>query len=375
MKKVLFTATVVKKHINVFHIPYLKMFKEIGWETSVCARNDFDNAEECIIPYCDKYYDVEFERSPLNRHNFEVYKKLKKLIDTEKYDIIHCHTPVGGVITRLAAIASRKNNGTRVIYTAHGFHFYKGAPLINWLVYYPVEWICSWFTDCLITINAEDFEFAKKHLHAKDCRKVDGVGIDTELIRNTPRDRAALNKELGLPADAVIVLSVGELSVRKNHAAIIRAISKTDNDKLYYIICGDGPERSNLEELANQTGLNERVKFLGFRKDIYSLCKNADIFTLPSLQEGLPVALMEAMAAGLPCVVSRVRGNVDLITEGENGCLCDPCSVEQYSKALRYICSAKNVAETMKENNIKKIQNYDLKNVRSEMEKIYISYM
>ena len=138
MKKVLFVATVVKLHIMVFHIPYLEWFKKNGYEVHVAARNDYDNKDECIIPFCDRFHDLPFERSPIRKNNLQVYKDLKNIIDTEQYEIIHCHTPMGGAIGRLAARSARKK-GTKVIYTAHGFHFFKGAPLVNWLAYYPAE--------------------------------------------------------------------------------------------------------------------------------------------------------------------------------------------------------------------------------------------
>ena len=155
MKKVLFTATVTKTHINTFHLPYIKFFKEKGYETHVCSKNDFIG-EECIIPNCDIHYDIQFERSPMNIKNIKAYMQLKKIINENEYEIIHCNTPVASILTRLAAIKARKK-GTKVIYTAHGFHFFKGAPLLNWMLYYPAEKICSYFTDILITINKEDY--------------------------------------------------------------------------------------------------------------------------------------------------------------------------------------------------------------------------
>ena len=176
MKKVLFVATVVKTHIMEFHIPYLKMFKEMGWETAVAARNDYENPADCVIPYCDTYYNVPFERNPLKPGNLKAYKELKHIIDEGEYDIIHCHTPVGAMLTRLAAKQARKQ-GTKVFYTAHGFHFYKGAPVINWILYYPVEKWLSRYTDVLITINKEDYERAKTFKAGKVCY-VPGVGID-----------------------------------------------------------------------------------------------------------------------------------------------------------------------------------------------------
>jgi len=177
-KKILFAATVVKTHIMEFHIPYLKMLQEMGWETAVAARNDYEDPADCKIPYCDAYYDIPFERIPWKFGNIGAYRKLKALIDKENYDIIHCHTPVGALIARLAAIGARKK-GTKVLYTAHGFHFYKGASPVHWLAYYPVEWLMAHVTDILITMNKEDFALAQRKMHAGEIKYIPGVGIDT----------------------------------------------------------------------------------------------------------------------------------------------------------------------------------------------------
>lgn len=212
-KKVLFVATVVKTHINTFHLPFLKMFKEHGWEVHVAAKNDFIG-EPCVIPNCDQYFDINFMRSPFSKQNFSAYKQLRKIILENKYDIIHCHTPVAGVLARLAA---RNSKDTTVIYTAHGFHFYKGAPLLNWLIYYPVERFCARFTDKLITINKEDYNRAKSW-SLRDNGKVyyvPGVGVDIEKFNKKSIDREDKRKELGIKEDEKVILSVGELIKRK----------------------------------------------------------------------------------------------------------------------------------------------------------------
>ena len=178
-KKVLFVATVVKTHIMQFHIPYLKMLQQMGWETAVAARNDYEDPQDCHIPYCDAYYDIPFERTPWKLGNLKAFAMLKKVIDQGEYDLIHCHTPVGALLTRLAAVEARWR-GTTVMYTAHGFHFFKGAPLRNWLLFYPAEWLLAPLTDILLTINREDYQRALKHMHAKRIVYVPGVGISTE---------------------------------------------------------------------------------------------------------------------------------------------------------------------------------------------------
>ena len=206
-KKVLFVATVVKTHMMQFHIPYLKMFQEMGWETAVASKNDYENPADCQIPYCDTYYDIPFARLPWKLSNIQSYKMLKRIIDEGNYDIIHCHTPVGAMIARLAALAARKK-GTKVIYTAHGFHFFKGAPLLNWLLFYPAEWLLAPVTDVLITINKEDHARALKQLHAKRIEYVPGVGIRTERFREFAIDREEKRQSLGFGDQDFLLLTV-----------------------------------------------------------------------------------------------------------------------------------------------------------------------
>lgn len=367
MKKVLFVATVVKMHIMVFHIPYLKMFKKNGYEVHVCAKNDYENKEDCIIPHCDKYYDLPFERSPFKLNNIKAYNRLKELIDSNEYDIIHCHTPMGGVLTRLAALEAREG-GTKVIYTAHGFHFFKGASLKNWLMYYPIERWLARYTDVLITINKEDYCRAKK-LKAKRVFYVPGVGVDTQKFGGKAVDREAKRKELGIPDGAVALLSVGELNKRKNHKVVIKALAKLNNLKLIYIICGVGDLDAYLKGLAKDLGVEVRVRFLGFRKDISEIYVASDIFVFPSYQEGLPVALMEAMAAGLSVVCSNIRGNTDLIEDCKGGYLVAVEDVDGYANGVEKVLISNS--SLMGQINIETIKHFDIGNVIDEMEKLY----
>lgn len=367
VKKVLFVATVVKTHIMEFHIPYLKMFKEHGWETAVAARNDYENPDDCVIPYCDSYYDIPFERSPIKPGNIASYKKLKKIIDEGAYDILHCHTPVGAMIARLAAIKARKK-GTHVIYTAHGFHFFKGAPLLNWLIYFPVEWVCSFLTDTLITINHEDYAFAKKHMHAKKIEYVPGVGIDLDKFGVSSVNVSEIREALSIPDDKVWMLNVGELIPRKNQELLIRAIA--DISEIYLTIAGRGELQEQLENMIRELHLEERVKLLGYRNDISDLCQAADIFAFPSLQEGLSVALMEAMACGKPVVCSAIRGNTDLI-DSEGGVLFDPHSVEAIRESILSVLARDMMP--MGRHNAAKIRHYELSAVLNQIQSVYSS--
>ena len=364
-KKVLFVATVVKTHINVFHLPYLKWFKEQGYEVHVAAKNDFVN-EPCIIPSCDKFYNINFARFPFSKVNIKAYKQLKKIITENDYDIIHCHTPVAGVLTRLAA---RICKNTTVIYTAHGFHFFKGAPLLNWLIYYPVERFCARFTDKLITINKEDYERAQKFSLRNDGKVyyVPGVGIDIDKIRNTKVDVYQKKKELGIPENIPVLLSVGELIKRKNHETVLKALSKLKNHDFIYLICGRGILAEYLQKQVKKLDLTDKVKFSGFRKDIAEICKTADLFIFPSYQEGLPVALMEAMAVNLPAIASNVRGNRDLISKQN---LFAPDDVNALVKLIEK--QLENI-ENNKHSKVKykNLEQYSLQNVLKQMAEIY----
>ena len=372
MKKVLFVATVVKTHIMEFHIPYLKMFKEMGWETAVAARNDYENPADCVIPYCDIYYNVPFERNPLKPGNLKAYNELKRVIDDGEYDIIHCHTPVGAMLTRLAAKQARKK-GTKVFYTAHGFHFYKGAPAINWILYYPVEKWLSRYTDVLITINKEDYERAKTFKAGKVCY-VPGVGIDLKKFNAGYVNKEQKRKEIGVSADDFVLLSVGELIPRKNHEVVIRALSVLKQlDKLNhieYVICGRGAYEADLRKLAEGLDVADHVHFLGYRNDISEICNCADLFVFMSHQEGLPVALMEAMACGLPAVCSNIRGNTDLIEDGVTGLLANntPEEVAQSISKMKNDTALRNRVASAA---LQKIKQFDLSSVEDEMSKIY----
>jgi len=370
MKKVLFVATVVKTHINTFHLPFLKMFHEAGWEVHVAAKNDFSKDELFYIPYCDIYYDVPFERFPFSKTNVIAYRKLKEIMQNNQYDIIHCHTPVGGVLARLAG---RYCLHTRMIYTAHGFHFYNGAPLLNWLLYYPVERICAHYTDTLITINKEDYQRALRfHLRNEGTvYHVPGIGVNLNKYKKNDGLRTATRKQLGLDTDTKFILTVGELSKRKNQGILIKALHRVTNEHFICYICGQGPLQSKLQALIYKLGLDDRIKLVGFRSDIAELCLAADIFVFPSLQEGLPVAIMEAMASGVPIVCSNIRGNVDLVHDGKNGYVVNCDDIKGFAEKISYLLYHQNIREQFIINNTKEIQKYSLQSVSRIMKNIY----
>lgn len=369
MKKVLFIATVVKTHINVFHLPYIKMFRDNGYKTYVAAKNDYDSGVP-EIPNCDCYADIPFDRSPLSLRNIKAYRMLKKLIDDGGFDIINCNTPVGGVLGRLAARKARKN-GTRVIYIAHGFHFFKGSSVFSWLIFFSVEKLLSHITDVLVTINKEDYDIALKHFKAKRTIHINGIGIETGKIQTCTPDRHKLRSEIGIKDSDIMLVSVGELRALKNHKTIISAIAKLNDGSVHYAIAGSGPLKDELLALAEKYGVRDKIHLLGFRTDVYEILKSSDIFCFPSYREGMPVSLMEAMAAGLPAVVSTVRGNTDLIKHGSGGFLYSPDDADGFADGIQRLVSSSELRRKMGEYNQERIKAYDIQIVSKELADIY----
>lgn len=362
--------TNIANRIGAFSIASIDAARDMELEFHMAARW---NAPSEKIKHEEKRHNIEIhniclDRLPYSKRNILAYKQLLRIINAEKINYIHCNTPVGGLVGRLVG---KKCNVKKVIYQAHGFHFYKGAPLLNWLLYYPVEKWLARYTDALITINQEDYALAKRKMKLRNGGKVyyvPGVGVDIHKFTQATIDKAAKRRELGIPEDAVLLLSVGELNNNKNHETIIRAIADMN---VYYIIAGRGELHKHLENLIDSLKLNNRVKLLGFRSDVKELYEAADMFVFPSFREGLSISLMEAMAAGVPVVASRIRGNVDLIEDGVNGFLCDPNDASEFAEKIKLLVDNVELREKMGKSNLMTIRKFSTETVIEEMKKIY----
>lgn len=329
-KRVLFCAT-VDYHFKAFHLPYMKWFKEQGWEVDVAASGEIN------LPYTDKKYNIPIQRSPFHRENIHAYQQLKGIIKQNDYAIIHCHTPLGGVLARLAAGEARRK-GTKVIYTAHGFHFCKGAPRINWLIYYPIEKYLSRYTDCLITINTEDYNLATKHrFKAGGVTQVNGVGVDTEQFKPVDENKKGdLKKSFGYQADDFLLFNAAEFNKNKNQQFLIQVMAhvkkKVPHAKL--LLAGEGPLLETCKKLASTLGVSHMVDFLGFKKDIQQFLPMCDLAVASSFREGLPVNVMEAMACGLPVVAVDNRGHRELIRNDQTGWILADWDPVEFSKKV-----------------------------------------
>lgn len=365
--RVLFCATVVS-HLKAFHLPYLQWFKEQGWEVHAAA------CGEEALSHVDKQFNLSIERSPFKWSNITAYRGLKQLIDRNDYDIIHCHTPMGAVLTRLAARNAR-HRGTKVIYTAHGFHFFTGASKVNWLIYYPVEKWLSRYTDCLITMNREDYErIQKRRFRAKSIAYVHGVGIDFNKYKPVSADeKAQLRAEYGIENDKFVLIYAAELTRRKNQNLLFEVIDKLREriPNIQLLLAGKGELEVYYKGLAQEMGLEDRVTFLGHRSDMNKLYAMSDLAVSSSRQEGLPVNVMEAIASGLPVVATDVRGNRDLVSDGVHGLLVELGDAAAFGEAILQLFEKPALRESISREYVRLTKLYSISNVLGEVTPIY----
>lgn len=371
--KILMLAA-VPSMIGQFNMENIRLLLAMGYEVHV-ACNFYDTSvwtKEKISEFISQMkvlgvhcHQTGFSRSPGDvKSLFQSFRQMDSLVKKEGFQFVHCHTPVAAAVCRLVC----HRNRMKVIYTAHGFHFYKGAPMKNWLLYYPVEWLCSWWTDVLITINKEDYRRAKRRLHAKKTVYVPGVGVDMEKFKPDVVSRERKRAELGLKETDIMLLSVGELNQNKNHAVVIRALAAMNNNSIHYFIAGQGELKDELIQLAYNLKICGQVHLLGYRTDVPELMQAADIYALPSIREGLNVSLMEAMASGLLCIASRIRGNTDLIMD--KNCLAEAADVNEWKRILENMV-IKNEKNWYGEENRKRMNRYDISRVNRKMKQIY----
>ena len=370
-KRILFCAT-VDYHFSSFHLPYMKWFKEQDWEVHVAASGNMD------LPFTDKKFNIPIERSPLNGSNLIAYRELKEIIDKNHYQIIHCHTPMGGVLARLAARAARKN-GTKVIYTAHGFHFCKGSPPANWLIYYPIEKTLSHFTDCLITINSEDYQLAKNRFNAKKVEHVHGVGVNTEKFKPVGEEqKIQLRNQYGYKVDEFLLFYAAEFNQNKNQQLLLESLARIKDSvpNARLLLAGSGPLLEDCQEQAVRLNIDKMVDFLGFRMDIENLVKMSDIAVASSLREGLPVNVMEAMACGLPVIATDNRGHRELVVNHKNGWIISPSDTDGFAEKIKVIVKDMELRRMLGQNGRKMILSaYSNNKILEEKSHIYEDYI
>ena len=375
-KKVLFIATVAS-HINTFHIPDIEFFKDNDWETHVVVGTDPEIRGDKKVPVCDVFQVLPFSRSPLKIKNLVAIHQLKEIINKERFSIIHCHTPMGSVVARVAAKSARRKFETKVIYTCHGAHFYKGAPFINWAVYYPIEKILSRYTDCLITINKEDFHRMSNKFKHCNVEFIPGVGFSDKFQPVGSEEKAILRAGLGYSNEDFLLMFVGELNNTKNQGFLIEVLQllKGKIPKIRLVLVGIGTLENQLKRSVKELGLEKSVDFLGYRTDVPKLLNIADVYIASSKREGLAVNILEALGSGLPIVVTDARGQSDLIIDGMNGFVVDKEDSLTFAERIEYLYQNPKIIKRFGIEGSNLASNYKIDKVRHYIEDVYRRYM
>ena len=372
-KKILFISNISGEKIGSFSLASIHAAHDVGLEFHIAANFDrasMEQREKDEIEHGIKIHHIDFIRNPMHPGNIKAYRQLVELIKREKFDIIHCNTPIGGLCGRLAG---KKCGVHEVIYQAHGFHFYKGAPKKNWLIYYPIERMLAHYTDALITINQEDYKAAKRFRLRKNGKVyyVPGVGIDLSVFQVIQKDK--LRQSLEIKPDDIMLISAGDLVERKNYKVAIRAVKEARLQNLKYCICGKGPQMDDLKQYAKDLGIEKQIIFLGFCSNIKELYQAADIFLFTTRQEGMPRSMMEAMASGLPCIASKIRGNTDLISDGNGGYLLDAMDSKGFSKAICTLAEDASLRKKFAQDNLNTIKQFDINFVSDDVKDVYLA--
>lgn len=364
-KRILITSTDLM--MIQFLVPHVINLADNGYEIEIACSNvggKIEQIKERLKNTVKKIHVVKLARNPFTLRNFKGYKEMKQIISKGDYDIIWTNEPVMGVVTRLAAKLARRR-GTKVLYMVHGFHFFTGAPIINWMIYYPVEKIMAKYADMIVTVNHEDYKRAKT-MNVKRVEYIHGIGINTDRL-SAENNSVDIRKELGLSSEDFLIISVGELNKNKNQKTIIKALSQIKDPSIHYLLCGKGDQLETLKKQTLEAGLEKQVHFLGYRTDVLDICRQADVYVMPSYREGLPVASLEAMYCGLPLLTSNIRGLVDVMENGKSGYMYNP---DDYKGFADGICKLKKnivLRSKMCQRNQKFVKKYCIEETEREI--------
>jgi glycosyltransferase involved in cell wall biosynthesis len=253
---------------------------------------------------------------------------------SNKIDCVFSHTSKGGVIGRLAGYFARVPKRIHVI---HGFSFHEFSSMLNKIVLQRIERVMARFATKLISVNQDDGNFL---INSNICERHkvykihNGVKIPDEAELMGDLDRIRFLGKEEIDHNKKIVLYVGRLDKQKNPIDLISVFSSIQDNSSLLVIIGEGPLMNKCKELVNKKGLNQKIKFLGFRTDVNNWYQICSIYVIPSLWEGLPMTLLEAMSFGACCVATNVKGNRECIENGKDGILFSPKQPVEFSHAI-----------------------------------------
>lgn len=364
-KRILITSTDLM--MIQFLVPHVINLADNGYEIEIACSNvggKIEQIKQRLKNAVKKIYVVKLQRNPFTFRNFSGYKEMKQIINNGAYDIIWTNEPVMGVVTRLAAKLARRR-GAKVLYMVHGFHFFNGAPLINWMIYYPVEKMMAKYADIIVTVNHEDYKRARS-MNVKRVEYIHGIGINTDRL-SSENNSVDIRKELGLSSEDFLIISVGELNKNKNQKTIIKALAQIKDPAIHYLLCGKGNQLESLKKQVIAEGLEKQIHFLGYRMDVLDICRQADVYVMPSYREGLPVASLEAMYCGLPLLTSNIRGLVDVMENGSSGYMYSPDDYKGFADGIFKLKSSHAISRMMGQRNQEFVKKYCIEETKKEI--------
>ena len=372
MKKILFAASTLS-HIENFHIPYLKYFKDTGFEVHIIGKEN----NKLLIPYVDKVIPINFEKNMFSIKNFISAFRISKLIRKEKYSIISTHTILASFFTRLGIMLSLKEHPL-VINTVHGYLFDENSNILKKNIMILAEKFVRPVTDTLLVMNSTDYEIAKKYsLYKKNLYSIDGMGINAlKFPFSTEENKSYLREKYNIPKDDFLLIYVAEFSKRKNQLFLIDSIKSLisegyNNVKL--LLIGDGILLNNMKEYSKTLGIENNIIFKGYIKEVYDYYQISDICVSSSRIEGLPFNLMEAMSTGLPVIASKIKGHIDLVDPEENGFLYEYNNINEFCKHVKILYNDRDLLNKMRISSHNLSKNYSLESVFPEITRIMIN--
>lgn len=376
MKKILYVTT-ASGFLPHFLTNDVLTIQDMGYEVHYASNFNvsvYEYDESFFQSMGIKKHQIDILRTPYNlKQNVRTVRQLKRIIENESIDIVHCHNPVGGVLARIAVLFSKNN--PKVIYTTHGLNFYKGSSKLSWLVYYPIEKLLAHKTDAIVTINGEDYNTVKKHFKLRDknsfVEQIYGVGLNTDKFIPNSGISNVKRQELGIPQEVFNIITVAQLNDNKNQKVILEAISRLPHLNLYYTICGEGPALLTLEGLIKELNLEGKVCLLGFRNDIVDILQTADCFAFPSYREGLGMAAIEALSCGIPLIAANNRGTREYAIDGVNSIVCNPNKVEDFVEAISKLYEDKEFRQSLANNCRDSIKDFSEQSETKIMRSVY----
>lgn len=366
-------ATSVPSTLSAFLVPYAKHFRSLGWRVEAIC-NGAKSVEE-LSEHFDAVHEIPWTRSPLDSANFlKAPKVIRDVVREREFDIVHLHDPIAAFVGRLALRGLRSSGSLKVVYTAHGFHFFRGAPIKNWALFWPAEALASIWTDRLIVINKEDHEATKRFpIPEKHVVYMPGIGVDTERYAArsvTKEDIRLVRTELGLDDTDQIMLMVAEFNPGKRHMDAVEALALSNRPHLNLVFAGVGPTLDSVSKRAHELGVGNRVHFLGYRNDVPALLAAAIGLMLPSEREGLPRAIMEALSLERPVIGTKIRGITELVDDS-SGILVEVGDVRSMASALQRLLDNPYQALAMGKAGREAMRHFDIKHLLKLHEDLY----